>query len=186
MEVEVRADPSGLQAGNNSGEITLIAPQAKNSPLKVPVVFEVAQPPPAFGLEPQSLTFTMTEGEALPDSQGLVVSNLGGGSLDWAATTAGEWFALSATSGTAPSTLTVEPTDADLPAGEYSGAIVFTAPGAQPATATLSLKVEARTDPDPEPRESEGCGCASRNPAGKPWLLLLASIGVAWLARRRS
>jgi uncharacterized protein (TIGR03437 family) len=68
------------------------------------------------------------------DSQRLQISNAGTGTMTWTATagttSGGSWLDLSATSGTAPSTITISADVSSLAAGLYRGTILLTAPGA--------------------------------------------------------
>jgi hypothetical protein len=144
MTLDIQADPAALETGTHQGTITVIAPQAQNSPLEIPVTFEVAEPAPVFSIDPQSLSFSMDEEGQLPQGQNLTITNTGGGTLEWTALPAGDWFELSEESGTAPSTVTVTPTSAGLPAGSHTSLILFTAEDAQPAQATVSITVTAK------------------------------------------
>jgi hypothetical protein len=178
MTLEVVADPAALQTGTHEGTITIIAPQAQNSPLQIPVTFEVAEPAPVFAIDPPALTFAMTEGDPLPQSESLTITNTGGGTLEWTALPAGDWFELSEESGTAPSTVTVTPT-ADLPPGSHTSLILFTAEGAQPAQATVSITVTAE-----DKGGSSGCSTA---PGGFGFLsiLLLLFAGLRTYCKRQ-
>jgi hypothetical protein len=152
MTLDVQANPADLQTGTHNGTITVIAPQAKNSPLQIPVTFEVAEPAPVIGIDPVALSFEVTAGDPLPRGENLTITNHGGGTLEWTAYPAGDWYTLSVESGTAPSTLTVTPASADLPPGSHTSLILFTAPGAQPAQAAVSITVAEKHD-----KGSSGC-----------------------------
>jgi hypothetical protein len=142
MTLDVQADPVDLETGTHEGTITIIAPQAQNSPLQIPVTFDVAEPAPVFSIDPPALTFAMTEGDPLPQGENLTITNTGGGTLEWTALPAGDWFELSEETGTAPATVTVTPATA-LPPGSHTSLILFTAEGTQPAQATVSITVTA-------------------------------------------
>lgn len=171
MTIDVQASPADLQTGTHTGAITVIAPGAKNSPLTIPVTFEVAEPAPVFGIDPASLSFVMTAGDLLPPGQSLTVVNQGGGTLEWTAYPAGDWFDLSPSAGTAPSTVTVTPAGADLPPGSHTSLILFQAEGAQPARVAVSITVAERDDGG-----TSGCSTAANN---NRWLsVLLLLIGM--------
>jgi uncharacterized protein (TIGR03382 family) len=141
-----------------------------------------------MGLDPQALSFTMTEGDPLPAGQELGIENLGGGELRFTASPTGTWFELSSLSGTAPHTLTVTPVDDGLTPGRYEAAIMLTAPGAEPAMVPVSMAVEAKPAPDGGPDPDTGDGDGGCNTAGSPldaWPLLLLSVWLMWMARRR-
>src|SRR5262249_3070903 len=61
---------------------------------------------PTIGVSPSSLSFTATAGGANPANQSLSITNTGGGTLNWSATSNASWLSVSPASGTAPSTLT--------------------------------------------------------------------------------
>ena len=157
MTLDVQADPAALQTGTHEGTLTIIAPQAQNSPLEIPVTLEVAEPSPVFSIDPQSLSFSMDEEAQLPQGETLTITNTGGGTLEWTALPAGDWFELSEEAGTAPSTITVTPASTALPAGSHTSLILFTAEGAQPAQATVSITVTAE-----DKGGSSGCDVVGR------------------------
>jgi len=174
MTLDVQADPAGLETGTHDGTITIIAPQAQNSPLEIPVTLEVAEPAPVFSIDPPSLTFTMSAGYPPPQGENLTITNAGGGSLEWAALPAGEWFELSEESGTAPATVTVTPNRADLPPGSHTSLILFTAPGARPAQVPVSITVEKE-----ESGVSSNCSTGGHGAGCLPvFLLLIGMLGI--------
>jgi hypothetical protein len=179
MTLDVQANPADLETGTHDGTITIIAPQAQNSPLEIPITFEVAEPAPVFAIDPPSLSFSMTAGDTLPQGENLTITNTGGGTLEWTAYPAGDWFELSEQTGTAPSTVTVTPVQTDLPPGSHTSLILFCAEGAQPTQASVSITVEK-----PEPNDTGGC---STGPNGVGCLsLLLLFIGMLRIRRLRA
>lgn len=139
--VGVRADPSALAPGNHSGSVRISAAGASNSPYDVPVTFQVAEQPPVFDIQPAALYFEAVQGSSVPGGQSIQITNAGGGSLSWHATKEGDWFALSDSSGSAPSSLTVVPLNTNFSEGFHSGRIVFSAPGAEPVELALTYKI---------------------------------------------
>ncbi len=139
--VKVHADPAGLAAGTQAGWIEITSAGAENSPYTVPVTFDVVPPPPIFGLDPDFLSFEANQQGSLPAGQGIQITNAGGEVLEWTAVAEGGWFDLDASTGTAPSTLTVTPNTTDLTPGFRAGAVVLTAPGAEPARVELSYTI---------------------------------------------
>ncbi|MFN3324128.1 MAG: malectin domain-containing carbohydrate-binding protein [Bryobacteraceae bacterium] len=148
--VSVSVNPTGLAAGTHSGSVTVSAPGAANSPVTIPVQFTLASgvavpaPAPALSTSPSALSYSMTAGSGAPSNQQIQISN-GGGTLGWTAASAQNWITLSATSGTAPSNLSVGISAGGLAAGTYSGSVVITAAGASgsPQTIPVSLTVAA-------------------------------------------
>ena len=139
--VKVQADPAGLTTGTKSGWIEITAAGANNSPYTVPVTFDVVPPPPIFSLDPEFLSFEANQQGSLPAGQGIQITNAGGGVLQWTAVTEGAWFDLDVGAGTAPSTITVTPNTTDLSPGFNAGAILLTAPGAEPVRVELSYTI---------------------------------------------
>ena len=176
------ADPAGLAPGTHTGEITIFAPGAKNSPLVVPVAFEVTEQPPLFDIRPESLEFSATEGAAPPKPQTLTIDNAGGGELRWTATPSADWMELSAYSGTAPFELQVSVNTAELSPARYSGTILFSADGAEPVTVGVALEVESSQQP-PVEHEQAGCSCAATS--GRQALLPLVLLGLLLASGRR-
>jgi uncharacterized protein (TIGR03437 family) len=75
------------------------------------------------------LQFSSTGG-ATPPSQSVDVSNSGGGTLAWTATSSASWLTVSPTSGSGSGVLSVSVSPAGLAAGNYSGSISVSAAGA--------------------------------------------------------
>ncbi len=137
--------PVGLLfAGNSSGSTAIANPiDAVLSYFGVAVDGSApSSAPPAIGLSPTSFGFSGSQG-ANPPSQTLSISNTGGGTLTWTASSNATWLSVSPTSGTAPSSATVSVTTAGLAAGSYSGTITVSASGVSnsPQTAAVSLTV---------------------------------------------
>ena len=65
-----------------------------------------------------------------PSGGSVTITNAGGGTLKWTATTSAPWLKISPTSGTAPSTMTVWVDGTALPVGTSSGDILVSAEGA--------------------------------------------------------
>lgn len=166
--LEVQADATTLAPGTYNANLWVYAPGAKNSPLAVPVAFEVARPPPAFSLTPERLDFAMREGGAAPAAQTLSVRNAGASALAWTVLAAGDWLSAAPSIGIDEGTVTVsvEP----RPAGRYAGILLFTAPGAQSRTVQVRFEVEA----------AGGGGCQT-TPPGE---LALVALLVFALRRR--
>jgi hypothetical protein len=98
---------------------------------------------PTIGVSPSSFSFTATAGGANPANQSLSITNTGGGTLNWTASSNATWLSVSPTSGTAPSTATVSVNITGLAAGTYNGAITVSATGATntPVNVPVTLTV---------------------------------------------
>ncbi|MBX3326939.1 MAG: hypothetical protein KF682_13655 [Nitrospira sp.] len=96
---------------------------------------------PAIGLNSPGFSFSIQQGDAPPPPQTLTVSNQGGGTLNWNATTTAAWLALSPASGTGNGTVTITPVLGSLGTGTYTGSITLSAPGAQPRSIPVTFIV---------------------------------------------
>ncbi len=148
--VTVSVNIAGLPEGTHQGQITVTAAGATNSPQTVPVTLTLTQPPqpPLIQVTPGSLSFSAVQGGANPSAQTLTISNAGGGTLNWTASTNVPWLSVSPTSGSAPppSSATVSVNIAGLPVGTHSGLITITAEGAtnSPLTVPVTLTITAK------------------------------------------
>jgi outer membrane protein assembly factor BamB len=102
---------------------------------------------PVLGLSPKSLSFSATAGGSNPNSQSVAVSNQGVGTLSFTATSNAPWLSVSPTSGTAPATLTVQPSISGLSPGSYTGTITVTpnSGAAQMVNVTLTVNPQNLT-----------------------------------------
>jgi hypothetical protein len=92
--------------------------------------------------------FTYTVGGTVPAPESISISNPGGGTLAWSASSNSSWLSVTP-SGAAPSTLTVTVIPAGLSTGPHMGTITITAPGAtnSPLTIPVSLMVNSGAGP---------------------------------------
>jgi hypothetical protein len=94
---------------------------------------------PQLVLNRSQLIFGAVKGGAVPSSQDLIVSNGGGGTLNWTAASDSNWLTVSpsAASGNALVSVTVVP--GSLAAGEYNGTITFSDPSAENSPQSVSV-----------------------------------------------
>src|SRR5262249_57893840 len=77
--LSVSVNPSGLAAGTYTGNLTITAAGASNSPKTVGVTLNVtAAPLPSIGVSPASLIFAYQIGSSTPTGQMVAVSSSGG------------------------------------------------------------------------------------------------------------
>jgi trimeric autotransporter adhesin len=144
-QLSVTVSPSGLSAGQYSGNIA-ITPTG-GSVVNVPVTLTVTAPP-TVSASPTTLTFNYTAGGATPAAQSISVSG-GGATLAFTATASttsgGNWLSVSPTSGNTPATLSVTIVPAGLNAGTYTGTVVVsgTSGAAGSTTVNVTLTVTA-------------------------------------------
>jgi uncharacterized protein (TIGR03437 family) len=180
--------PGGLSAGTYSGSVQISSTGASNTPLSVAVALTVTQPPPqppSLSIAPQTLTFNYTEGGSVPAAQAVSITNTGGGTLAWTASTSVYWLAVAPASGSAPGTLSVSLNPANLAAGTYSSAVEITAAGAtgSPASVAIALVVQG-TLPAPSLMSVSNGGSFQPGGASATWLSIfganLSTVTYQW------
>jgi hypothetical protein len=146
--VTVLVNVAGLAAGTYAGTLTLAAPGALNSPQSVGVNLVVSQSA-LIGISPATLTFDGPQGGANPASQGVQLSNSGGGTLTWTAAPSAAWLSVTPSSGSLGAgrsqTLTISVNTASLAGGTYMASVTVTAAGVSnsPQSVAVTLNVNA-------------------------------------------
>lgn len=111
---------------------------------------QVELAPPTLSLSTNSLSYTGVTGASNPGAQSITITNLGGGTLNWTATSNQAWTTLATTAtgtgaasltGTGPATIWVQMASSSLSANQYSGSITISATGSpqSPQQVTISL-----------------------------------------------
>ena len=143
VSFNVAADPTGLAAGNYSGQITLTMPPA--APVTVPVTVTVAQAGQTGGitLSPTTVSLSGAVG-GMPVSQTVAVNAPQGSAavnFTAAATSQGNWLSVTPLTGSTPTQLTVTASPGLLSAGTYTGAVNVSPTGgtAVPLNVTLTI-----------------------------------------------
>lgn len=138
----VSISPAGLSAGTYTGSIQIAAAGASNTPASIGVTLTVTAAPAILVVAPLQLTFQYANGGAVA-AQSVAISNGGGGTLAWTASTSAYWLAVLSPSGTAPATLTVAVNPVNLAAGTYTGTVQIAAAGAagSPGQVAVTLTV---------------------------------------------
>ena len=142
----VSVNSAGLAPGTYTKTISVSAPGATNTPQAVNVTLDVT-PAPFIGLGPSALSFTAVQGTN-PADRTIALSNSGGGTLSWTATsdaTAPAWLSVGPASGTGNGTLTASVNTAGLVPGTYTKTITISAAGATntPQTVNATLTVNS-------------------------------------------
>ena len=129
---------SALPAGTYTGEIIFTEYSQNTLVLTIPVTLTILPSTASFFDNlPGGLSYFITSGGSAP-GQPVEIHNGGSGTLSWTASKStadgGSWLTLSATSGTAPSILTMGITPTKLPggglvAGTYCGQVLLKATG---------------------------------------------------------
>jgi uncharacterized protein (TIGR03437 family) len=168
--LSVSVSPAGLSAGTYTGSVQISASGASNTPLSVAVTLTVTAPA-SLTVAPTALSFNYSVGGSAPAAQTVSITNTGGGTLTWTASTTSYWIVLTPASGTAPSTLSVSMNPANLAAGTYTGTVQITAAGAtgSPASVTVTLVVQG-TQPAPSINTVVNAGSFQSGAASATWL----------------
>ena len=189
--VIVTANPTGLAPGTYTGAIS-ISGSFTGSPIRVPVVVTVNASQPVLSLSQSGLFFRAASGGPAPPSQSFAVSNVGAGSLNFAASatmlSAGSWLSVTPSSGVATASssaqVTVQANPAGLAAGTYYGQVLIAANGVpnSPQLVSVVLNVAAAaTSVDPDVRPTAlifvGKAGATAGPAPKP--VVITDLGSA-------
>ena len=102
----------------------------------------VGSPPPVIAASKSQLDFSYTLGGSVPPPQVVQITNAGGGSLLWNASSNVGWLLVSPASGTAPSSISVSVNPAGLSSGTFSGTItISSAAGVASLTIAVTLRV---------------------------------------------
>jgi uncharacterized protein (TIGR03437 family) len=160
-----------LSAGTYTGSVQIAAASASNTPASIGVTLTVTEAPASLAVAPETLTFQYTYGGALPPAQNLAITNAGGGTLAWTASTSAYWLGISAASGGAPASLAVSVNPANLAAGTYTETVSVLAAGAIGGPARVSVTLEV-TGTQPAPGITAVANAASYQPgfASGTWI----------------
>ena len=132
---------------------------ANNSPTIVAVsltILPVVIPPPTLTVSPVSLSFSAQAGGSNPAAQSLNITNTGGGAMSWSAIPSPAWLNLTPVSSTAPSAPAVSVDITGLAAGNYSGAVLISASGAQGSPLSIPVNLTLTAPPPPPPPPPTG------------------------------
>jgi hypothetical protein len=144
---------TGLAAGTYQANVTIVASDAANSPITVPVSFEVAPPPPVrIVVSPSIITFTDTVGTSSPAAQTVTVTAEGIGALTGLhaivnyGSGASGWLRASLSDSTAPTTLTLTPNTTGLNEATYSATVQIVSPvaGNSPKELPINFQMSPR------------------------------------------
>jgi uncharacterized protein (TIGR03437 family) len=130
--------------GGYNGVVRLGVSNA-NGQHTVNIMTASAPPPPSISLSQAKASFSYTLGTTAPAAQSVTISNAGGGTLSWSASSNAGWLSVSPASGIGAGTLTLGITTTGLRAQTSNGAITVMAVGAanSPQTISVTLTVSA-------------------------------------------
>ncbi len=155
--ITVSVSGAGLSAGIYTGQIVITDYNNNSDKITVPVTLTVAATGTTFFDNlAGGLTFSFKTGASAATSQPIQILNGGSGTLHWTLSTStgigSSWLTASATSGTAPSTISIGINPASLPsgAGTYIGELLFTTSGDTttiPVAVTVGASVFEQINP---------------------------------------
>jgi hypothetical protein len=108
--------------------------------------------PDRFGTDHDTLSFSYVVAQTDPDSQMVIISDLGCGQMNYVAAADSPWVSIGPDSGLTPSSIKVDIDTAGLVAGDYTAKITLTQVGATGLPATRSIFIRLRV-------ETEVCLC---------------------------
>ena len=135
--VSLTADPSSFGSGVNSALLTVSASGASNDPQVVAVVLLTVPgaTPATAEVSPNALVFVAEQGQPVPPTQTVMVSNVGGGTLSFnfnatiTSPPGGSWLILTGQAWVAPGQVTVLVNPSGLPLGVYRATLTGTFTG---------------------------------------------------------
>jgi hypothetical protein len=148
----VSVNASTLPAGTYTGEVTYNEYPQQNQLMTVPVTLTVVPCGAYFDNVPGQVSFSFAPSSSNPPSQTVQIRAAGSGALNWTLASitsdGGAWLTPVASSGTAPSTVTIGVKTASLPgagltAGTFTGELVFKA-----ATGNITIPVSVLVGPN--------------------------------------
>lgn len=140
----INVNHTGLSEGTYYDTVVISAPDADNSPKKIPIQLNVVSLPPVIVVSPTSFTVSAVQGGANPADQFLHITNSQVGSeLNWTVTNTSTWLSLSPTSGSPPDSVTLSFDISGLAYGSYYDTIVVADPAAtnSPVRVPVTLQI---------------------------------------------
>jgi len=143
----VSVDITGMSAGDYSGNITITAPGASNSPQAVPVSLHISSAAPQISFKPGRFSFAAVEGGPTHAAETLEIWNSGVDTLDWSLSDNAAWLSEDPTSGSSigeHDTVAVSVDIAGMSVGDYSTNITITAEASNsPQVVPVSLHISS-------------------------------------------
>jgi hypothetical protein len=146
--VQLGINPAGLTPGTYQGSILLTSAAAGSDPVSVPVTL-IVQPAATLSVQPQQLTFNLTQNVDTGGSASVGVSSDSPVNFTVAAATAsgGNWLSVQSSGNQTPASLTVSVVSAGLSPGTYQGSITLTS--AQAGNSGLVIPVSLTISAQP-------------------------------------
>ncbi len=144
--VTISVNPSNLTAGAYSGAVAINSPGETG--ILIPVQVNIASPS-TIDVTPAQVNFAYQLNTTAPAAQTLNVTAAGGGTISFTATPSyssssscgDNWLVVSPQSSATPSAISVQINTSALPAGECTGSINISAPGASNPTQSIPVRL---------------------------------------------
>ncbi|MBI1747735.1 MAG: hypothetical protein HYR55_14275 [Acidobacteria bacterium] len=146
-QIAVAVNMSGLLSGTYIGTITVTAATALIPVNTATVTLVVGNQIPIITMTPTAATFQAVQSGPNPACQTGSITNTGGGTLNWTASSNQPWLSISPQSAVAPSQVSLCVSSGGLLAGNYTGTITVTSTCA--ANSPQSIPVNLRIDAPP-------------------------------------
>ena len=137
---------TGLNVATYHAIVVITATSATNSPLNVPITFDIAAAPiPSIVVTPPAVTFQDTVGTSAPAAQTVAITGNGRGTLTGLKATVAYasggtgWLTVSLSDTTAPATLTVRSANTGLNAASYRATVNVTGTGSPNSPQTIPV-----------------------------------------------
>ena len=137
--------PNTSVPGTYSDDVTITSASASNSPVTVPVTFDVQEKPATIVLSRSSLAF-FSEPDGTPANQTITVTNGGTTPLSFTVSDDAAWLTVTPTSGTDGTELTIS-CSAQANEGTYNATITVTDPAATNSPQTIAVGHFVSTNP---------------------------------------
>lgn len=146
--VGVVADITGLNPGTHSGQITVSGSNGQSRSVSVTLTLgQQNSGLPLLQVSPPLLDFAATIGGVNPAAQTFTINNLGGGTLNWTASSDASWLTLNSSSGVAPATLNASVNISGLPPGMHTGQITINGNSGQGSPQLVNVILALRLPP---------------------------------------
>jgi len=139
--ITVNANLAGLAPGTYTDTVTVTAITADNSPIKVPVTFNVAAAPKVLVVAPTVLNFSATEGGANPLSQWFDVTEAGGGAIAYSSSEPSLWITLTDPNGTTPDSVGVNINITGRADGSYTDTVTVSSGAANNSPRKVAINL---------------------------------------------
>ena len=146
--VQASVDITGLNARMYQDAVVITAPNVQGSPAHVAVTLKLTPRPPALKVNPTSLNFSAAKGGSDPVPQDLTITNIGGGVLEWEATSDANWLLPGLTGGSLEAGQSLQMRifahTQGLTTGTYKGVIKISPLGTGGSPINVAVTLEVR------------------------------------------